>query len=96
MDRSELWSYDDDGRTVPDEDNPRLGTFKSGWTMALKNQNGNPNNAKYNGDSTPDTLYWENLGFRVGTHLGNRPIGDRVKIYEMYKDEMQANRQRYR
>lgn len=29
MDRSELWSYDDDDRTVPDEDNPRLGTFKS-------------------------------------------------------------------
>jgi hypothetical protein len=91
MDPIELWSYGEDGRTVPSEDNPRRTPFKSGWTEAVKHLNGQYGNSIYNKGPPPNTLYWHNLGFRVGFELGEGSDSLRDRVYQAYRNEMKAN-----
>jgi len=68
--------YQHDGRsTEPDVDSSRKSRFKAGWNDAAIR-------GKEYGSESLETLYWQNLGYRLGKLLG--AASDEVQE-EMYR-----------
>jgi hypothetical protein len=69
--------YKEDGRsTEPNADGYRKGRFKVGWDDAAQR------NVKYDAD-TLETLYWQNLGYRLGKLLGKATVEIQEEMYEI-------------
>lgn len=65
--------YDKDDRSPPD--NRRRAQFKIGWNNAISQQK------NYSDEKLSRILTWNNLGYRFGAKLGNRP---EIEINEVY------------
>lgn len=66
-----------DGRsTEPDVDNSRKGRFKAGWNDAAIR-------GKEYDSETLETLYWQNLGYRLGRLLGTASNEIQEEMYRL-------------
>ena len=69
--------YISDGRsTEPNIDGYRKGRFKAGWNDAAER------NKRYDAE-TLETLYWQNLGYRLGKLLGKATEAIQEEMYEV-------------
>jgi hypothetical protein len=84
----ELLTFDEDGRTVPSKGDSRQGAFKGGWTEGVKHERGDHEDTCYQEKPKLSTLYWHNLGFRVGYILGQYPDEERDSIYRFFESMM--------
>ncbi|MFD1513802.1 hypothetical protein [Halomarina rubra] len=66
-------SYDEDVRKVDPERNYRRGRFKKGWNDAV--------DGKEYGEETLRTLTWENLGWRIGSIVGEANEHRQQEVY---------------
>jgi hypothetical protein len=78
----DLWTYEDDGRTVPTDDDTRLAPFKAGWTVAVQHEKDSDLPSAYSDDPTLDHLTWHNLGFRLGSFFGETSPELKEELYE--------------
>ena len=69
--------YKIDGRCrEPNADGYRKGRFKVGWKHAIGGDE--PYNA-----ITLETLYWQNLGYRLGKLLGKASVAIQEEMYDV-------------
>lgn len=83
----DLWTCENDDRTVPTDDNTRLPAFKTGWTEGVKHNEGSDIPSKYRDEPSLDTLTWDNLGFRLGIFFGETNDDLREELYEWCRKE---------
>lgn len=70
--------YREDVRhTEPNENQERKLAFRRGWTHAVSETRG-----PYSDDAL-ERLTWQNLGYRIGRILGDAPVEDRERMYEL-------------
>lgn len=70
-------TYNHDGRsTEPNVDNSRKSRFKAGWNdAAIRGKEYSP--------ETLETLYWQNLGYRLGKLLGKTSNELQEEMYHL-------------
>lgn len=65
-----------------DPGSDRQGAFKRGWTAAVKDLDGNEDSSKYGDGPPPETLTWDNLGYRLGSLFGETDDDLRQELFE--------------
>lgn len=81
-------TYKEDGRTTePNVDNFRKGRFKAGWNdAAVRGKEYDP--------KTLETLYWQNLGYRLGRLLGETSEKLQDEMYDLCVRQQEEKEQR--